>query len=278
MPWLHRTTGDHTVGRVEIDSLALHRSEADPDDLVPCCRRPFRSTVVIALIAGWLAGAFAGAAPAQEPPTYGQAIFGRGLDAEITYGDPGGAGAVSADRLEPRPEPQAFSIPNRSLDWAAWLVEIIPYLILIVIAALIWKYGASIRLARRRTPDAGQRTSSADAPAAPSEMTPDVERTPVGIEQIARLSDRDRALALLLNHVLEQLLGAHQSHFRHSQTVREAVRALPPGTPAVPELLDLAGCVERVRFGGQTVSEPVFQRLLESGRALLRHAPPAGRT
>ena len=87
---------------------------------------------------------------------------------------------------------------------------------------------------------------------------------------------RTGALALLLNHLLEHALAAHQSHFRHSQTVREALRALPSNSPVVPPLREITGYVERVRFGGHSVSEPVFQRLLESGRDLLRRARPGG--
>ena len=261
---------------VEIDTVALHRSETVPGDLVPCCRRPFRALVLIVLIAGWFAVDFAADVVAQEAPSYGQAIFGRGLDTEVTYADPSGTGAPSGGQLEPRPEPLEFSVSGQDLDWASGLLKIIPYLILVVIVALIWKYGASIRLSRRQTPDAGTRTSIGHAAGAAPEAAADARARPGGLEQIAQISDRDRALALLLNHLLEHALAAHQSHFRHSQTVREALRALPSNSPVVPPLREITGYVERVRFGGHSVSEPVFQRLLESGRDLLRRARPGG--
>ena len=274
-PWLHRASAEHTVGCVEIDTVALRRSETDPGDLVPCCCRPFRSLAVIALIAAWFVGGLAEPSVAQEPPTYGQAIFGRSLDSEVAYVDTSATGAPSGGELEPRPEPPAFSVSGEGLDWASGLIKVIPYLILIVIVALIWKYGASIRLARRRTPDVGQRASSAKVVASATDALPDARPTPAGLEQIAQISDRDRALALLLSNLLEHALAAQQTHFRQSQTVREALRALPSGSPIVPPLREITSYVERVRFGGHTVSEPVFQRFLESGRALLRHTPRA---
>jgi hypothetical protein len=275
--WLRGASCHHTLVVVRFARKRLHRPETDPDLIVQRSLRPLRHPILIILIMGALAGALAGwgSAEAQDASAYDRAILGRGLDSVITYTNPDNTGTSPTGSFEPRPQPRELSRPAAGSEGSVGLLEIISFLILVVIGALIWKYGASIHLARRRTPDAGHRKSS--SPAAPAVDTAggssETAKPAGGIEEIAGISDRNRALALLLNHVLEHTLAAHQTHFRRSQTVREALRTLPASSPVMGALQDITGYVERVRFGGHTVSEPVFQKFLESGRNLLRHTP-----
>jgi hypothetical protein len=271
--WLRRSSGNHTLAVVEYKRRTPPLSETGPDKSVRQSRQTLGLLAGIVLLWGIFTGATNGTATAQDPPTYDQAIFGSGLDSEVSYVNPNGTGDATADRLEPRPQPQPLVSPDNWPSWGSDIAQVIPYLILIVVVALAWKYGASLRLARRRTPEAGKRADTAVAPNPAHNKASEATGSRGGIEEIARISDRDRALALLLSHLLEYALARHQGHFRHSQTVREALRALPSNSPVVPPLREITGYVERVRFGGHKVSEPVFQRFLESGRAVLQHDP-----
>lgn len=200
---------------------------------------------------------------------YAGAVRGSGVRTAVAYYDPERPAPELRTEVEVEPPPAGPSAPPQPLPVDRWMVAAAVALVLLAVLLLAARFGGARAVSFARPPDRGARRRP-DATAPP----PD-DPGPDGLEAIARLADRHRALHLLLERALERAARANGRNLARSQTPREVLRGLPPAWPPLPALRRIVHHGEVVRFGGRTLTEESFRSCIEAARPIF--ADGAGR-
>lgn len=203
---------------------------------------------------------------------YVDAVRGSGARTGVAYYDPGRPAPELRTDIEVAPparpaEPAAASEP---IPIDRWMVAVVFALVLLAVLLLAARFGGGRAASFARPPERGLRARAAAAPPAPAAGEPG----PDGLEAIAGLADRRRALQVLLERALERAARANGRSLARSQTVRDVLRSLPATWPALPALQRIARQAEVVRFGGRALSEDAFRRCIEAARPIFESTRP----
>lgn len=199
---------------------------------------------------------------------YGDAVRGRGVRTAVAYYDPGRPAPELRTDVAVEPPPAAPTAPPEPLPVERWMVAVAFALVLLAVLLLAARFGGVRAVSFARPPERGTRARAAAAPAPAADPGPD------GLEAIARLADRRRALHLLLERALERAVRANGRSLARSQTPREVLRGLPAGWPPLPALRRIVQHDEVVRFGGRALTEDSFRASIDAARPIFGEGAP----
>ncbi|WP_269585131.1 DUF4129 domain-containing protein [Roseibium sp. Sym1] len=196
----------------------------------------------------------------------------RGIDTDVAYFDPTApAPELKTDQKPNEPgspdgksSNNSWSFSSEDSTTARWTTGLITALILLAIAYVFLRFGGNMAVSLKR--EAGN--VGRDRKRGPVEAPAWATKTG-SLEDILRMSDRRKALVLLMRKALSASVSANGILMQRSWTARDALRHLPSTQRHLDRLRDLVLASERVQFGGRDVSEDEFRNHVDTCRTLL---------
>ena len=207
-------------------------------------------------------------ANSSEPnAAYADAIWGRGVQSELTYLKPSAPFDPDASvriKVPEKPKEQRTDVDSIRVFWGVIFALILAVIIYVFIAN-----GNGVGVSFRTTGDAARPNRPAEGPNTDASMidTPGLEAL---LARLAAMADKREALILLVSEALERAALATNVRLARAQTARDVLRALPRDWPHLETLRRLVREVEIAHFGGRDVSPEKWEACMAAAVPLFK--------